>query len=86
MNAEASKCLRCKEKRMMPMRQFIRRNLILIIFLGGIWVFTVYPFPILYALGFDLDISAIQPVLIASLVLMIPFIFMLRAWQKKPPR
>lgn len=85
MNIELSKCIKCKDKTMLPMKQFVRRNLILFIFLGSIWVYTVYPFPFLYALGFDLDMSAIQPILIASLVLAIPFIFMLMAWQKKPP-
>ena len=67
------------------MRQFVRRNLILFIFLGTIWIYTVYPFPFLYALGFDLDMSAILPILIATVVLAIPFLFMLRAWQKMPP-
>ncbi len=88
MNVEISKCIKCKDKNKLPMRQFVRRNLILFVFLGVIWIFTVYPWPFLYAmgLGFDLDMSVLQPILITSLVLVIPFLFMLRAWQKKPPR
>jgi hypothetical protein len=83
---EGRKCIKCKDRKTVPIQQFIRRNLILVIFLGTIWIYTVYPFPFFYALGFDIDISAIQPILIASIVLAIPFIIMLRVWQKRPPR
>lgn len=85
MNVENNKCLKCRNITAIPLRQFVRRNLILIIFLGTVWIYTVYPFPFLYALGFELDMSALQPILIATVVLAIPFIFMLRTWQKKPP-
>ena len=86
MISEGLKCIKCKDKKTIPVKRFVRRNIILIIFLSTIWVYTIYPFPFLYALGFDIDMSAIQPVLIATIVLAIPFIIMLRVWQKRPPR
>jgi len=88
MNVEISKCIKCEDRKTVPWRRFIRQNRILIIFLSTIWVFTVYPWPFLYmfGLGFDLDMSVLQPILIATIVIAIPFIFMLRAWQMRPPR
>jgi hypothetical protein len=85
-NVEISRCVKCEHKKSIPTLQFVRRNLILFIFLGTIWIYTVYPFPFLYALGFNVDMTVMQPILIATVVLAIPFLFMLRAWQKKPPR
>jgi hypothetical protein len=78
--------MKCRNRSSVPLKPFIRRNIVLIIFLGTIWIYTIYPFPFLVALGFNVDISAIQPVLIATIVLAIPFIIMLRVWQKRPPR
>lgn len=86
MISEEIKCIKCRNKSTVPLKQFVRRNMILIIFLGTIWIYTVYPYPFLIALGFNMDFSAILPVLIATIVLAIPFIIMLRVWQKRPPR
>lgn len=83
---EGVKCIKCRDKKSVPLKHFVRRNLVLIIFLGTIWIYTIYPFPFLVAMGFNADISAVQPVLIATIVLAIPFIIMLRVWQKRPPR
>ena len=86
MVSDGVKCIRCKDRKAVPLKQFVRRNIILLIFLGTIWIYTVYPFPFFYALGFNIDVSAILPVLITTIVLAIPFIIMLIMWQKRPPR
>lgn len=83
---EGLKCVKCVNRNSVPLKQFIKRNKFLIISIGAIWVYTVYPFPFLVALGFNVDISAVQAVLIATVVLTIPFLFLLKAWQKRPPR
>ncbi len=86
MVSEGIKCIKCRDKKSIPLKRFVRRNIILIVFLGTIWIYTIYPFPFLLALGFNVDMSAYLPVLIATIVLAIPFIMMLRVWQKRPPR
>jgi hypothetical protein len=50
------------------------------------WLYTVFPLPFMKLAGIDVDPSAFQPVLIATAVMTIPFIFMFLAWQKKAPR
>ena len=86
MHVEMGKCIKCEGKKTVPWRRFVRQNLILIIFMSTIWIYTVYPWPFLYAFGFNVDMSAIQPIMIATIVLAIPFLFMLKAWKAKPPR
>jgi len=36
--------------------------------------------------GLDVDPTAFQPVLIATALMAIPFVFMFIAWQKRTPR
>lgn len=85
MAPETGKCRRCSGVRRLPLGRFVRRNMILFIVLGLIWTYTVYPWPFLHAFGLEFDMSVIQPILIVSIVLAIPFVFMMRAWQKRPP-
>jgi len=52
------------------------------------WFFVsgLYPFPYFMLIGTPVDMGIIQPVLIATTVMTIPFIFMLFAWKKKSER
>ncbi len=64
----------------------MKRNYYLIGILVAFWLFTVFPLPFLHLAGIEVDPSAFQPVLIATAVMTIPFIFMFMAWQKRAPR
>lgn len=52
----------------------------------AVWFFVsgLYPFPYFYAVGIPVDPVLMQPVLIATAILLIPFIFMMFAWRKQP--
>ena len=52
----------------------------------AMWFFVsgLYPFPYFYAVGIPVDNVIMQPVLIATAILLIPFIFMMFAWRKNP--
>jgi uncharacterized membrane protein len=52
----------------------------------AMWFFVsgLYPFPYFYAVGIPVDNEIMQPVLIATAILLIPFIFMIFAWRKRP--
>jgi hypothetical protein len=54
--------------------------------LVAVWFFVsgLYPFPYFYAVGIPVDSVIMQPVLIATAILLIPFIFMMFAWRKQP--
>jgi hypothetical protein len=53
----------------------------------AIWFFVsgLYPFPYFYAVGMPVDEAIMKPVLIATAIFMIPFIFIMIAWRKRPP-
>jgi hypothetical protein len=44
---------------------------------------TVYPIPFLQVLGYNIPATAFQPVLITTAIMVIPFIFMFIAWQRR---
>jgi uncharacterized membrane protein len=54
---------------------------------AALWFFTsgFYPFPFYLAIGKNIDMNIMQPILIASTLMAIPFIFLMVAWKKKPP-
>ena len=64
----------------------MKRNYYLIGIIVAFWLFTVFPLPFMQLAGIKVDPSAFQPVLIATAVMTIPFIFMFMAWQKRAPR
>jgi uncharacterized membrane protein len=64
----------------------LKRNYYLIGIIVAFWLFTVFPLPFMQLAGIEVDPSAFQPVLIATAVMTIPFIFMFMAWQKRAPR
>jgi hypothetical protein len=53
----------------------------------AIWFFVsgFYPFPYFYAVGIPVEAAIMQPILIATAIMMIPFIFIMIAWRKRPP-
>lgn len=82
------KCLTCDRKKVnrLSFAALIKRNYHLFAIIVAFWLFTVFPIPFMHLAGLDIDPSAFQPVLIATAVMTIPFIFMFLAWQRKAPR
>ena len=80
------KCRRCAISKK-PRSGFLRRNIPFILMMVAIWFFVsgLYPFPYFYAVGMPVDEAIMQPVLIATAIFMIPFIFIMIAWRKRPP-
>jgi hypothetical protein len=64
----------------------LRRNYYIIGILFAFWIFTIFPIPFLHLAGLEVDAAAFQPVLIATAVMTIPFVFMFIAWQRRAPR
>ncbi|HVP82039.1 MAG TPA: hypothetical protein VMS35_03265, partial [Nitrososphaeraceae archaeon] len=56
-----------------------------ILMVVAMWFFVsgLYPFPYFYAVGIPVDNVIMQPVLIATAILLIPFVFMIFAWRKR---
>jgi uncharacterized membrane protein len=67
---------------------FIKKNIPYILMIVAVWFFVsgLYPFPYFMAIGIPVDMAIVQPVLIATTVMTIPFIFMLFAWKKRSDR
>lgn len=82
------KCVTCERKKVnkIGVAAVIRRNKMVFGILGGYWLFAVFPFPFLIS-GYPEEVIAyaLQPVLIATALMTIPFVFMMIAWQKRSP-
>ena len=54
----------------------------------SIWFFVsgLYPFPYLIAIGTPVNLAIMQPIFIATAIMLIPFIFLMYAWKKKADR
>ena len=87
-SGNTTKCLNCETKKVnrLSFWQLFRRNYYLIAIIVAFWLFTVFPLPFLQMAGIDINPTAFQPVLIATAVMTIPFVFMFIAWQRKAPR
>ena len=83
-----TKCINCDRNKVNRLSFFalVKRNYYLFGIIIAFWLFTVFPLPFLQLAGIKIDPSAFQPVLIATAVMTIPFVFMFMAWQKKAPR
>jgi hypothetical protein len=83
-----TKCIICDKKKIdrLGLMTLLKRNYYIMAILIAFWLFTVFPLPFLQLAGIDINPSAFQPVLIATAVMTIPFIFMFLAWQKRAPR
>lgn len=83
------KCLTCERNRVkrISIAAVLRRNKMVFGILGGYWLFAIFPLPFLNLSGYSEEVMAtiLQPVLIATALMTIPFVFMMIAWQKKSP-
>jgi hypothetical protein len=83
---DKGRCIKCAGMKKPPYK-FLKRNWPFILLFIVLWFFTagVYPFPYFLAIGKSLDPVIMQPILIATGLMAIPFTFLLIAWKKKPP-
>jgi hypothetical protein len=83
-----TKCISCDRKKIdrLGFTTLLKRNYYLVGIIVAFWLFTVFPLPFMQLAGINVNPSAFQPVLIATAVMTIPFIFMFLAWQKRAPR
>jgi hypothetical protein len=83
-----TKCLTCHRNKISKLGfvPLLRRNGYIIGILVGFWIFTIFPIPFLQLAGLEVDPTAFQPVLIATALMVIPFVFMFVAWQRRAPR
>jgi hypothetical protein len=81
------RCTRCNSIKVEKI-SFFKKNLPYIALIVALWFFVsgLYPFPYFMAIGIPVDMAIVQPVLIATTVMTIPFIFMLFAWKKRSER
>jgi hypothetical protein len=87
-SGSTTKCVSCDRKkvdRLSPVT-LLRRNYHLIAIIIAFWLFTVFPIPFMQLAGLDINPTAFQPVLIATAVMTIPFVFMFLVWQRRAPR
>jgi hypothetical protein len=77
-------CVKCDKTRAAP-PSFLKRNAKFILLFVALWFFVsgLYPFPFMMALGMSVDFRVIQPVLIATGILLVPFIFLMFAWNRR---
>ena len=77
---------KCGRMRKSPYK-FLRRNFPFIMLFVAFWFFTagVYPYPYFVAIGKSLDPAIMEPTLIATELMAIPFTFLIIAWKKRPP-
>jgi hypothetical protein len=82
------KCLTCDRNNVnrLGVLTLLKRNAYIIGILFSFWIFTIFPIPFLQLAGLEVDPTAFQPVLIASALMVIPFVFMFIAWQRRAPR
>lgn len=87
-SGSTTKCLSCDRKKVnrLSFTALLKRYYYLIAIIVAFWLFTVFPIPFMQLAGINIDPTAFQPVLIATAVMTIPFVFMFLAWQRKAPR
>lgn len=77
---------RCKEcyihKRRLSVRQLIKKNKIVLIFVGVLWFYAVFPGP--FMPGLDPGFYAIS--VVAAVLIMIPIGLALFFWSLNPPK
>jgi len=83
-----TKCINCDRKKVnrLSTLTLLKRNYYLIGIIVAFWLFTVFPLPFLQMAGLEVNPTSFQPVLIATAVMTVPFVFMFFAWQKRAPR
>jgi len=80
-------CVKCNKVKAVP-PSFLKRNAKFILLFIAFWFFVsgLYPFPYMMALGQPVDFRVIQPVLIATGIMLIPFVFLMFAWNRRESR
>ncbi|MEO9364565.1 MULTISPECIES: hypothetical protein [Candidatus Nitrosocaldus] len=79
---EARKCIKCKHLRSIPLAVFVRRNLYLFSLIALAWLFMVFPYPFLFGYEYSLHYTVLMPIIIASVAMLIPLVFLFRSWKK----
>jgi hypothetical protein len=76
--------VKCNKVKAVP-PSFLKRNVKFILLFIAFWFFVsgLYPFPYMMALGQPVDFRIIQPVLIATGIMLIPFVFLMFAWNRR---
>lgn len=87
-SGSTTKCISCDRKKVykLSLLTLMKRNYYLIAIIVAFWLFTVFPIPFMQLAGLNINPTAFQPVLIATAVMTIPFVFMFLAWQRRAPR
>ncbi|GIU71026.1 MAG: hypothetical protein KatS3mg003_0505 [Candidatus Nitrosocaldaceae archaeon] len=80
---DARKCIRCKELNSMPTNRFLKRNWYLFLFIGLAWIFVIFPYPFLINYGYAFNYATLLPIIIASVAMIIPLIFLFKSWKKR---
>ena len=82
---EKDRCIKCTRMKKPPY-SFLKRTSPFIALFVALWFFTagVYPFPLYIAAGKPIDPIIMQPILIATVIMIIPFAFLIFAWKKRP--
>jgi hypothetical protein len=79
---DARKCIRCKDLKSMPNKRFLRKNIHLFIFIGLAWLFIVFPYPFLLGYEHSLHYAVLIPVIVATVGMIVPLIFLFRYWKR----
>ena len=76
--------MKCNKVKAAP-PSFLKRNVKFILLFIAFWFFVsgLYPFPYMMALAKPVDFRIIQPVLIATGIMLIPFVFLMFAWNRR---
>ena len=89
-SATTIKCIDCQRKGVNKISALavLRRNKFIFGVLAAFWLFAIFPVPFINLSGYEGDvlITILQPVLIATGLMTVPFIFMMMAWQKRAPK
>ena len=82
------KCLTCDRKgiKKLGILTVLKRNKFALGVIFGFWIFAIFPLPFLQLGGYEATAVVLQPVLIATGILTIPFVFMMIAWQRRAPK
>jgi hypothetical protein len=69
-----------------PPYKYLRRTFPFSMLFVAFWFFTTgfYPFPYFVTIGKSLDPAVMEPILITTGVMAIPFIFLIIAWKTRP--
>ena len=83
MTDDRTRCKRCYiKKRRLSLKQVVKKNKIVLVFIGILWLYAVFPGP-LY-LGLDPMFYSIS--IVAAVLIMIPIGLALFFWSLEPPK